>query len=147
MELTTVGAAVEIVDKTRKAVEYVRERVRTSKDDELKSSVLSLYDDFISIRAIMLRLIEENERLRQTISGATDKPKPEAREVGMTIYYYMGQDGPYCQPCYDKDKELRKLTPKQRYGGGFGRKCETCNKIFIEEQAPPRQAQVRNCWS
>jgi hypothetical protein len=56
MELTTVGAALEIVNKAWKALEAVRERAQTSKDAVLKDNISNLYDDVLALKAIIVRL-------------------------------------------------------------------------------------------
>jgi hypothetical protein len=58
--------------------------------------------------------------------------EPEIKQVGTTNYYFVGDKGPYCQPCYDLNHKLITLMPGQDYVGGFGRKCEVCNKVFME---------------
>jgi hypothetical protein len=149
MELSTVSTALELLNKARKGLEAVRERAQMSRDAALKSSVGTLYDDFNSLKSIIVRLTEENANLRQTISaGVAEKSaKPEIRQVGRTNYYYVGAEGPYCQPCYDVNKRLINLTPQQSYAAGTGRKCQVCNNLFIEEKAKLGRAQVkRNYW-
>ena len=65
---------------------------------------------------------------------ATAKPpEPEIRQVGAVNYYFVGEKGPYCQPCYDEKGKLIFLTPQQEWNGGIRRKCEVCNKFFYEK--------------
>jgi hypothetical protein len=145
MELTTTAAALEILSKAWKALEAVRERSQQSKDSALKLGVNGLYDDFASLRSAIMRLTEENETLRK---AQIEKPqKPEAREVGETIYYFDGERGPYCQPCYDRGKKLVPLTPAQDFAGGFGRKCQVCDGLFIERRRnQSRQIEPKQYW-
>jgi hypothetical protein len=135
MELTTVGAALELVTKASKALESVRERAKTSTDAALKENISKLYDDFLDLKAIIVRVTEENAALRR---AQVEKPtKPEIRQVGETNYYFVGDQGPYCQKCYDGNgKLLVNLMPRQEYAGGPGRKCEVCGKVFFEERRP-----------
>lgn len=133
MELTTVGAALDLVTKASKGLDAVRERAKTASDVGLKENISKLYDDFLDLKAIVLRLTEENLQLRQAIAAQADEsPTPEAREVGSTVYYFVGDDGPYCQKCYDLNEKLVRLTARQRYVVGWGRKCEVCDTIFYE---------------
>lgn len=79
-------------------------------------------------------------------------PEPEIRQVGTTNYYFVGDEGPYCQPCYDLNHKKIRLMPGQDYAGGFGRKCEVCNKVFMEgpRKTPLKSTQVRGSgtpWS
>jgi hypothetical protein len=56
--------------------------------------------------------------------------EPEIKQVGAVNYYFVGDKGPYCQPCYDDKRKLVVLTPTQDWNGGIRRKCEVCNKFF-----------------
>jgi hypothetical protein len=137
MELTTAAAALDILSKTWNALEAVRERSQQSKDAALKANVGELYDDFNSLRSVIARLTEENETLRK---AQIEKPrKPEAREVGETVYYFDGEKGPFCQKCYDGNDKLVTLGPRlESYVGGPGRKCAVCGTVFHEQNKPRR---------
>ncbi len=68
------------------------------------------------------------------IVPAVEKPpEPEIRQVGAVNYYFVGDKGPYCQPCYDEKGKRIVLTPPQEWNGGIRRKCEVCNKFFYEK--------------
>ena len=130
---------MDLIGKASKALEMRRERAKTSKDAELKENISKFYDDFLDWKAVILRLTEENAELRRTIAAhAQEPPKPEIRQVGETNYYFVGDQGPYCQPCFDDKRKLINLTPRQRYGGGTGRQCRVCRQVFIEVPEPQR---------
>jgi TIR domain len=67
--------------------------------------------------------------------GTTAGPPPELeiKQVGAVNYYFAGDKGPYCQPCYDEKGKRIFLTPPQEWNGGTRRKCEVCNKFFYEK--------------
>ena len=133
MELTTVAAAMDLLGKASKALDALRERAKTSKDAELKESISNLYDHFLDLKELVLRIKEENADLRRAVAAQAEKPpKPEIRQVGETNYYFVGDQGPYCQPCYDGGGKLVNLTPQQRLSGGTGRQCRVCGKTFFE---------------
>ncbi len=145
MELTTVAAAMDLIGKAWKALDSVRERAKTSKDAALKESISNLYDEFLDLKAMVLQLTEENTELRSKLAAQTEKPpKPQIRQLGEANYYFIGDDGPYCQPCYDDMGKLVNLTPRQHYGGGTGRQCRVCRNVFIEVADPPRQVRTRS---
>ena len=78
----------------------------------------------------------ENDGLRQLIAQRNQnipEPQPELRQVGAVNYYFVGDKGPYCQPCYDDKGKRIFLTPPQEWNGGTRRKCEVCNKFFYEK--------------
>jgi hypothetical protein len=150
MEITSIGAALEIVNKSWKALEAVRERAQLSKDAPLKASIGELYDQFLSLKAIIVRLTDENSDLKRVISQSAEKsPKPEIRQVGETNYYYVADVGPYCQRCYDGDGKLVALTPQHTFAGGVGRKCPLCLTVAFEATKTMRPVQRRpqNPWS
>jgi hypothetical protein len=64
--------------------------------------------------------------------------KPRIRQVGLTNYYFVGDEGPYCQPCYDGRDKLVPLLPQKHYPRGLGRKCQVCNQHFFEECDSPK---------
>lgn len=66
-------------------------------------------------------------------SAIGKSPEPEIRQVGAVNYYFVGDKGPYCQPCYDEKGKRIFLTPPQKWNGGIRRKCEVCNKFFYEK--------------
>jgi hypothetical protein len=130
MALTTATAAVQILNGTWTAIQNMRERIQASKDNVLKQSYGNLLDDFNALRVIVVKLTEENDELRR--SQAEKVPKPEIRQVGETNYYFVGDDGPYCQPCYDVNTKLIPLQPRQEFTGGTGRQCLVCKHAFFE---------------
>lgn len=133
MELSTVKTALELLGKASSGLESVRERSKTSNDVELKRMIGALYDDFNDLKSIVLRLTGENDGLRQLISQSPETPsKPQIRQVGESNYYYMGEEGPYCQPCYDVKEKLIPLQPRQEFAGGTGRQCSVCHNTFFE---------------
>jgi hypothetical protein len=137
MELSTIKTALELLGKASSGLESVRERSKTSNDVELKKLIGTLYDDFNDLKSIVLRLTEENAGLRQQISQSAQRPSlPEIRQVGETNYYFLGDKGPYCQPCYDLNGKLMTLSPQTRFAGGLGRKCHVCNNTFFEVWDP-----------
>lgn len=141
MELTTVAAAMDLIGKASKALDALRERAKTSKDAELKESISNLYDHFLDLKETVLRIKEENAELRRALAAQAEKPpKPQIRQVGEANYYFVGDEGPYCQPCYDDKGKLVNLTPRQHYGGGMGRACRVCRNAFIEEADPLQSA-------
>ena len=59
--------------------------------------------------------------------------RPQLRMAGLSNHYYVGEKGPYCQPCYDKDKRFCFLSPRRSYGRRIGRRCDVCQNTFFEE--------------
>jgi len=138
MALTTVAAATAILANAMKALDSLREQAKGSKDVALKENISNLYDSLLDLKAAVIRVEEENSELRRTIAERAEKPpEPEPRQVGSAIYYFVGEKGPYCQPCYDVNHRLALLAPQVEYAGGRGRKCEACKAVFFETPGSP----------
>jgi regulator of replication initiation timing len=145
MEPKSIGTALDLIEKASKALNSLREQAKTSRDAPLKENISNLYDHVLDLKEIVLRIKRENDDLRQENaelkrerSQRAEKPlKPEIRQQGKTNYYYVGDDGPYCQPCYDKTGKLVRLTPRDEYIGGIGRTCPVCKEPFIEGPGTP----------
>ena len=126
-------AAAQILSNTLAVLKAVRERAKTSKDAELKAQISDLYDSVLSLKEAVMLVSDENQQLRMQIAELSHPAeKPEIKQVGLTNYYFLGEKGPFCQPCYDVSGKLIPLAPQVRYAGGIGRKCEVCNKVFFE---------------
>lgn len=144
MALETIGTAFELIAKASKALDAVRERAQTSNDLALKENISRLYDDFLALKSIIVRISDENAALERKLAKADERsPKPELRQIGKTNHYYLGEEGPFCQPCYNVQGKLNPLKPQQRFGSGIGRKCHVCQGLFIESDAPREPVQVK----
>lgn len=133
MSLTAAATASKILADTLSISKAVRERAKQSKDTEIKAHISDLYDSVLSLKEAVMLVADENAELRRKIAELEKPPAgPEIRQVGLTNYYYSGEKGPFCQPCYDVNRRLVPLAPRNRYAGGLGRKCEVCNKVFFE---------------
>jgi hypothetical protein len=134
MSLTAVAAASKILADTLSISKTVREQAKGSKDTDLKAHISDLYDSVLSLKEAVMLVADENNALRQRITELEHPPqKPTIRQEGDVNYYYVGDEGPYCQPCFDgKGGMLVRLTPVQQWSGGVRRKCEVCNKFFYE---------------
>jgi hypothetical protein len=134
MSLTAVSAATQILASALKGLDSLREQSKTSKDAALKEGISKLYDTFLDLKAAVIRVEEENSGLKRALAEATGKPKPEVRTVGLANYYYVGNEGPFCVPCYAVNNErLVPLMPPRQDSGGIYRRCEACGKNFWEK--------------
>lgn len=138
MDLSTAKTALDLIGKAATGLHSIRERAKTANDIALKENVSRLYDDFLDLKAIILQLTEENFELKRRIAQESEKQKPQIRQVGKTIYYFVGEEGPFCQKCYDAGGKLVHLMPLDDFVIGSGRNCEVCKTVFIEGPRPPR---------
>jgi hypothetical protein len=135
MPLTSAAAATQIISNAMTALNAARERARGSQDTDLKVHISTLYDELLALKEVVIRLTEENGQLQRTIaeqSRPSVKREPELRQVGSANFYFDGDKGPYCQPCYDGKEKLVALTPPQDWSGGVRRRCVLCKEYFYE---------------
>jgi hypothetical protein len=131
--LSVAAAAVQILNNTLGALKAVRERAQSSKDNDLKGLISTLYDSVLTLKeAVMLVSDENNELRRKIVEQETPAAAPELRKAGSTNFYYLGDKGPCCQPCYDGKQILAVLGQQQRWNGGLRRHCELCGRYFYE---------------
>jgi hypothetical protein len=132
--LTAAAAAVQLLNNTLSALKAVRERAQSSKDADLKAHISTLYDSVLSLKEAVMLVTDENSELRRRIVQQEQKPpQPELRQVGAVNYYFAGDKGPYCQPCYDGKQRLVALTPPEDWSGGVRRRCVICKEYFYEK--------------
>jgi hypothetical protein len=137
MSSAIVASAVgQILTSTLSLLNTVRERAQTSKDTDLKEHISRLYDGLLSLKESVGRLLDENSSLRLRIAQLeqpSEKREPELRQVGAANYYFDGNKGPCCQPCYDGKGKLTVLTPPEPWNGGLRRQCVLCGEFFYEQ--------------
>src|SRR5438552_2422492 len=106
MSLTAAAAATTILANAMKALDSLREQAKGSKDAALKENISKLYDNLLDLKDVVIRVEEEDSELRRKIAQANiaaKPPEPEIKTVGAVNYYFVGDKGPYCQPCYLRD--------------------------------------------
>lgn len=133
MALTTVTAATQILANALSALDSLREQAKGSKDATLKENISKLWNDLLDLKGAVLRVEEENSSLKRMIEEQNRTPKPQIRQTGAVNYYFVGDDGPYCQPCYDGKGKLAMLSPPQEWNGGVRRRCSLCKEFSYEK--------------
>ena len=113
--VSVAALSLQILSKTTEALNALRERAQRSKDLDIKDQINTLYDNVLSLKEVMSRLVDENKDLHRRIEQQQHPPeKPKIRRVGDTNYYFVGGEGPYCQPCFDgRAKTLVALLPSE----------------------------------
>jgi len=141
--LAVANLAITLLGKTTEALNALRERAQRSKDMDIKDQINTLYDNVLSLKEVIGRLLDENKELRRQLEEQRHPPEePKIRQVGETNYYFKGDEGPFCQPCYDDKRKPVALSPQQkRQGGTVFRTCRVCNNIFYEQvkDEPPQR--------
>lgn len=129
-------AASQILSNTMNAVKIVRERAQSSKDNDLKGHLSTLYDNLLSLQEALMLLTEGKRRTEAEDCGTRPpfaRVGPELRQVGSCNFYFVGEKGPYCQACYDGKGKLTALSPPEHWSGGIRRRCVLCSGFFYEQ--------------
>jgi hypothetical protein len=143
--ISVANFALSLIKTAGEQLNKLRERAQTTKDLEIKEHVGSLYDTMNAIKEAFSRLMDENKKLKQQIENehAARVAIPKLKQVGDTNYYFQGDEGPFCQPCYDgKSKNLVALLPSEPWSGGIRRECPVCGEFFYEKRTGHRPIQV-----
>ena len=101
-----------------------------------KANSLELQETMMSLREAVLEARDETLALRERVRELEAQKKADAEmnfELGVYWKVSDGQkDGPYCQPCWDKDRlAIRVTTPD---GDGYWR-CKICKNAFDKQRA------------
>ena len=147
MSLTAAAAAAKILNEALDLFKSAREQAKRSKDTDLKETINSLFDVVLDLKQAVLLVTEENNQLRAELEKSTEKPK--RKQVGEAIYYFVGEEGPFCQPCYDDKRKLVALTAAEQWSGGVRRQCLVCHHFFYEkpmDSSPVRLGGRRSPW-
>jgi hypothetical protein len=131
MTLTAAAAATSLLNNALGLLKSAREQAKGSKDTSLKDTVNSLFDAILDLKEAVLFVSEENSLLRAALESKTEKPR--IKQIGQAIYYFVGDDGPFCQPCYDDKKKLVIVPPAEPWSGGMRRDCLVCHNTFWEK--------------
>ncbi len=142
--VSVAALSFQILSKTTEALNALRERAQRSKDIDIKDQINTLYDSVLTLKELVSRLLDENKALHLQFEQQQNPPeKPKIKQVGQTNYYFLGEEGPYCQPCYDgKAKTLVALLPQKRNAGGLCRQCPVCHASFYEESNIQQFSQI-----
>ena len=146
MTLSTAAAALQLLNNTLSALRSIRERAQTSKDTYLKDEISTFYDSLLSLKEAVILVTDENRELKEKIEKL-ERPAemllPELRQVGAVNYYFVGEEGPFCQACYDGKGKLTRLSPPEDWNRGVRRQCVLCGEYFYEKKMDVSQRAIR----
>lgn len=86
-----------------------------------KADNLDLYKRMLELQTQVFALVEENRTLHERLAM---KEKLSFRDN----YYWIGDEGPYCSPCWDGAGKLVRIHKKK----GYNPICPNC-KTMVEE--------------
>lgn len=96
-----------------------------------------------SLREGIIRLQEENLRLRESVQSACGSASSHQNVVWEPPYYWVKyetkRDGPFCQVCFDTDKSLIRLQDLKN-GAWLCQKCKNGYRDASYTPPKPRRA-------
>ena len=118
-----------IIDNAKTVAELVK-----------KYNDLNLYQKIIDLRDEIFELEEENLTLRKKVKELEDQIALKEQLTYEAPYYWRKdgekKNGPFCQPCYDKDRRLIRLQFRET-----GRwHCEVCKNSFCDSNYRPPES-------
>jgi regulator of replication initiation timing len=143
--VSVVSLALTLSTKATDALNALREHSKTTKDLDIKDKISTLYDNVLELKEVIVRLSDENKELKAKLENQqlSRAAVPKIKQVGETNHYFQGDEGPYCQVCYDKNTKLVALLPtEQTPWGSIRRTCPVCREIFYELKAKTERAQI-----
>ena len=143
--ISVASLALSLTKNATEALNALRERSKTTKDLDIKDQISTMYDHVLSLKEAVSRLVDENKDLRRQLAQQQlPAEKPKIKQVGQTNYYFKGDEGPFCQPCYDTKAKLVSLLPSEPWNNGVRRECPVCGEYFYEKRMVfNNQIQVR----
>ena len=101
-----------------------------------KGSTLEAQEKIIELRTAALDLQEENEILRKKIAELENALKLKESIKWKKPSYWLGEDGPFCQRCYDVNNNLVRLQG----GKNDSWNCRECkNSYYGPNYVPPQR--------
>ena len=131
-DITTVGAAVGMLNAAFGAFKHVRELSSGSGDLNLKESVAELYEKLLDVKQKLFELEDENRNLKQQLEVKAEVE----RRPPFGYWFKKGDDDPFCPVCYEKDEKLIHLDAPYRdrdTPGYVSRSCRVCGHHYYEQ--------------
>jgi len=133
--VSVAALSLQLLSKRTEALNALRERAQRSKDIDIKDQMNTLYDNVLGLKEVVSRLLDENKALQNRLERQQNPPdSPKITRVGDTNYYFLGVEGPFCQPCFDGKGKMVALTPAEDWSGGVRRRCPVCKDYFYERR-------------
>ncbi len=100
-----------------------------------KINDLELYRRILDLQSEVMALLDEIQTLKTQKKDLEKKWEiQESLQFRENAYWRESGDGPYCLPCWDKDKKLMRMA-----GDGGMYSCHTCHYGMITAEEKRRQ--------
>lgn len=128
--LSSIKTATEIA-KLIKESDLSLEKAETKL--KLADLISALADAKIEVTDIQQSLVEKNGLIRELEEKLSTKQKLKWEQPYYWLFEGNDRDGPYCQHCYDKNKEIIRL---QGNGEGYW-ECKVCKNNYTDSSYKP----------
>ncbi len=106
-----------------------------------KGATIEAQEKIMELREAALGLQEENIVLKEKVKDLEGQIELKEKLIFEPPYYFLidddQKDGPYCQRCYDKNKELIRLYGGEATGEKGWWECKACDKQYTDKDYEP----------
>ncbi len=132
MDMASISAALSSIKTATEIAKLIKESdVSLEKAEsklKLADLISALADAKIQIAEIQQIIIEKDAEIRAATEQLTVRGKIQWEKPCYWLIEGTRKDGPFCQLCYDKNKELIRLQ-----GGGDGYwECKACKSSYTD---------------
>lgn len=144
MDLTSITTVLGSIKTATEIAKLIKDSDLTLEKAETKLKlaelISALADAKIEVTDIQHILIEKDQQIRVLEDKLSIKQKLKWIEPNYWVVDGEQKDGPYCQHCYDKNKELIRL---QGNGEGYW-ECKACKNSYTDSNYKPFSTVSRN---
>jgi ribosomal protein L37AE/L43A len=137
MDLTSITTVLGSIKTATEIAKLIKDSDLSLEKAETKLKlaelISALADAKIEVTDIQHVLIEKDQQIRVLEERFSVKQKLKWVEPNYWVVDGEQKDGPYCQHCYDKNKELIRL---QGNGEGYW-ECKACKNIYTDSNYQP----------
>lgn len=139
-DLTTINAVLSSIKSATDIAKIIRESEKNLEQAERKSQLADLMSALADAKIEAAAIQDELLKKDSLIKELQEALKLKGQIKWSPPYYYVEENGPYCQNCYDQSEKLIRLqnTDKGRWV------CFACDKIYRDgDYEPPKPLSVR----
>lgn len=137
MDLTSISTALSSIKTAAEIAKLIKDSDLSLEKAETKLKlaelISALADAKIEVTDIQQNLVEKDGKIRELEEKLSVKQKLKWEKPYYWLVEHESKDGPYCQHCYDKNKELIRL---QGNGEGYW-ECKVCKNNYTDSSYAP----------
>ena len=132
--------ALQMVNTALNTLKQTREAAKAINDSDIKEQISQIYDQFLDLKDVVIKLQEENGILRSQL-----QEKQTIKRGGDFGYFYKdGENDPGCPKCYQTTGKFIYLDALAKNNGYESRTCRVCQEQYYESSpALPREQRIK----